>query len=161
MEVCKKVRYQKPGDEETMNLIRRTLFLGLQAVAVVAVLGLASYLAEPGLIVASPEERAERIGSLIRQMGSDSLQERERASDELVRIGVPALEALRRAEKDSDLELAGRAKECIWKIERDLEIVALIGARKDPRTEKRGNHFPPGAVPAKRGQGRSSNYRIT
>lgn len=88
MEVCKKVRYQKPGDEETMNLIRRTLFLGLQAVAVVAVLGLASYLAEPGLIVASPEERAERIGSLIRQMGSDSLQERERASDELVRIGA-------------------------------------------------------------------------
>jgi hypothetical protein len=42
----------------------------------------------------------EQITQLIQHLGSDSLQERERASQVLVRIGAPALDSLRRALKD-------------------------------------------------------------
>ena len=109
----------------------------LRAVTVVTVLGLASAGAGQRLIAAPPEGGTERVGSLIRQLGSDNFQERERATQELVRIGTPALESLRRVLKDSDQELIIRAQQCITTIERDVKIVGLIEALKDPRPEKR------------------------
>ena len=109
-----------------MNWIRRRVVLGwLRAVTVVTVLGLASPEAGQRLIAAPPEVGAERVGSLIRQLGSDNLQERDQASQELVRIGDPALEALRRSVKDPDPEVGLRTKIC-------LETIKAIGALKDP-----------------------------
>ena len=119
-----------------MKLIRRTLFLGLQAIAVVAVLGLASYLARPSLIAAPPKEGADRIGSLIRQLGSDNLQERHWASQELVRIGAPALEPLKQALKDTKQEIA--IHRCITEIEKDdLEIWVLMKGLRSRNPEER------------------------
>ena len=51
----------------------------------------------------------EKIDKLIGQMGSGSFKEREDASKELAAIGVPALEALRKAAKGDDAEVRKRA----------------------------------------------------
>jgi HEAT repeat protein len=84
-----------------------------------------------------PGDGKEQIGQWIRQLGSESFTERERASQELVRIGASALDPLRRLLKDPDPEIALRAKECITTIERDIKIDRLIVALKDQQGKER------------------------
>src|SRR5262245_35424496 len=55
------------------------------------------------------EATAERIASLIRQLGDDEFKIREAASKALDAIGEPALGALRKATSDDDLEIRTRA----------------------------------------------------
>jgi len=59
----------------------------------------------------NPGEQAQRIDLLIRQLGADEFSTREKATEELKRIGRPAAEALAKAaEKNEDPEVRERAR---------------------------------------------------
>jgi len=58
----------------------------------------------------------KRIQRLIGQMGNEDYQTREKAHTELFKIGEPALDLLREALKNKDLEVSGRAQELIERI---------------------------------------------
>ncbi len=76
----------------------------------------------------SAEEAAskEKIDKLIDQLGSGSFAEREKASRELAGIGVPALDALRKAAKSEDAEVRKRAEDILPKIERQAESARVL-----------------------------------
>jgi hypothetical protein len=58
----------------------------------------------------------EKVRALVKRLGDDSFDEREKATKELIALGSPALAELRRAAKDGDAEVAMRAKRCLDKI---------------------------------------------
>lgn len=60
----------------------------------------------------------KQVSALIEQLGDDNFNVRERASRALVRIGEPALGALRQARSSEDLEVRRRAKLAIEEIEK-------------------------------------------
>jgi hypothetical protein len=93
------------------------LLLGLGAVAV---------LPAP----AADKADAERIAKLIKQLASDSFAEREKATDDLDAIGLPALEALRKAAQSEELEVRMRAGRIVAKLEKQLESAKLLAATK-------------------------------
>jgi hypothetical protein len=71
-----------------------------------------------------------QIERLIQQLGSDRFSEREAAAKALEAIGVPALEALRRAaSRDADAERRQRAGELVRRIENGLD--ALLAAYRE------------------------------
>ncbi|HEV3235511.1 MAG TPA: HEAT repeat domain-containing protein, partial [Gemmataceae bacterium] len=84
----------------------------------------------------------ERIVGLIKQLGDDSFQVREKASADLIALGPIAVSYLERAANDADPEIVRRAADCLRQIDRGTSIglvaaaVRLIGVRK-----------PAGAVP--------------
>ena len=61
------------------------------------------------------------IAKLVIGLGSPNFIEREQATKELTAIGLPALDALRKAAKSGDAEIARRAKHVIEIIENSLE----------------------------------------
>jgi hypothetical protein len=61
------------------------------------------------------------IANLVKQLGSDDFREREAATKALAAIGFPALEALRKAAKDDDAEVAQRASRLVEAIEYGLD----------------------------------------
>jgi hypothetical protein len=63
---------------------------------------------------------APEIDRLVRQLGSDSFEEREGAHKRLAAIGEPALGALRKAVGSRDAEVRRRAGELLGRIERTL-----------------------------------------
>jgi RNA polymerase sigma factor (sigma-70 family) len=71
-----------------------------------------------------------RIVKLIDQLGSSSFADREEATKELNQIGVPALDALRKAAQSDDLEQKKRASDLVNKIEgRALQATILTPKR--------------------------------
>jgi HEAT repeat protein len=80
---------------------------------------------------------SERIEGLIGGLGSARFEERERAAKDLMLVGAPALEPLRRALKSSDPEVVRRSEKCIRQIELNLRIAALVGALKDKSPQVR------------------------
>ena len=69
----------------------------------------------PAVQEAPPEETkpsatAEQIAALIEQLGDDDFFARERAQQELARIGFDAFDALSAAENHDDIEIAARAR---------------------------------------------------
>ena len=62
----------------------------------------------------------DSVDDLIRQLGSDEFDAREKASDELLRIGAPALPALRKAAESGDAEVRYRIKLILPRIEWSL-----------------------------------------
>jgi hypothetical protein len=80
--------------------------------------------------------RAEKVQALIKQLGDDSFAVREKASEDLIAVGKPALPLLREAAKDKDLEVARRAEDCLQKIGQQSEtataaaVVRLLAARR-------------------------------
>ncbi len=68
------------------------------------------------------------IAKLVRQLGSSDSREREEATKAMAAIGLPALEALRKAAKDDDAEVAQRASRLIDDIENGLDQL-LAGYR--------------------------------
>jgi hypothetical protein len=78
------------------------------------------------------------IQALIRQLGDDSFEVRQKASGELVGKGRAALPLLQRAKSDSDIEIVRRAEECIRQIESGdtagliPAAARLLAARKPP-----------------------------
>lgn len=57
-----------------------------------------------------------KIKALIRQMGDDSFEVREKASAQLVELGKAALDHLKQATNDPDVEIKRRAEECLRRI---------------------------------------------
>ena len=76
----------------------------------------------PGQVAAAVEEpkpaapaskapaSSEQIAKLVRQLGDKDYYVRQRAQDELARLGLDAIEALEAATTDEDAEIAARAR---------------------------------------------------
>jgi hypothetical protein len=58
----------------------------------------------------------EKLRALVKRLGDDSFEVREKATQDLIALGSPALPELRRASKDEDAEVAARARRCLDKI---------------------------------------------
>jgi hypothetical protein len=79
--------------------------------------------------------RAEkgRIADLIRQLGSDDFNAREEASRRLLRIGLPAKQALLEGAKDDDLEIRRRCRDLLPAIldaDRQVKLAALLADKE-------------------------------
>ena len=88
-----------------------------------------------GTVIAIPSGAAEpvdakKIAKLIEQLGGDEFSEREKASAELDAIGAPALEALRKAAKNTDVEVSKRSADLVVKIEKRGETARLLAPKK-------------------------------
>jgi HEAT repeat protein len=64
-------------------------------------------------------ERRERIQSLVRQLGDDTFEVRERATTTLVLLGTTAAPLLRIAAQSKDVEVADRARRCLARLDQD------------------------------------------
>jgi HEAT repeat protein len=64
----------------------------------------------------SDSER-QRILELIRQLGNDAYAVRERAANDLIEVGLPAVGLLRQGKNDPDIEIARRCERCLQRIE--------------------------------------------
>ncbi|HTU16479.1 MAG TPA: HEAT repeat domain-containing protein [Gemmataceae bacterium] len=95
--------------------------------AALIVAGLAMVISLPSPAGEAPSK--EQIDKLIEQMGSGTFSEREKATRELTAIGVPALEALRKAAKSDDPEIRRRAGDLLVKIERQAESARILTAK--------------------------------
>src|SRR5262245_50321205 len=58
----------------------------------------------------------EKVKGLVKQLGDDSFEVREKAAAELIRLGAVAVPELRRAAKAEDAEVVTRAARCLEKI---------------------------------------------
>ena len=65
---------------------------------------------KPGWPVGKDPAKVKQIAKLIRQLGDNDYYVRQRAQDELARMGFDAFDALSAATGDEDLEIASRAK---------------------------------------------------
>ena len=63
-----------------------------------------------------PEDLAKKIAAAITRLGSDEFEQREKASDELTALGVPACPALMAAAKSGDAEVKARAASVLARI---------------------------------------------
>jgi HEAT repeat protein len=76
------------------------------------------------------------IQALVRQLGDDSFEARQKATAELIAKGRVALPLLQKAKSDPDIEIVRRAEECIRQIEQGdtsglIQAAArLVGVRK-------------------------------
>lgn len=99
-----------------MNARWRTVgFLALRLVAAGCILGLseACLAAEPPAPpngAAAPEPTEKKIQQFIAQLGDKEYCVRQRAQDELVKLGFTAFEALNAASNHADFEIASRAR---------------------------------------------------
>ncbi len=78
--------------------------------------------------------KASRVTALVRQLGSDDFAEREAATDELTRLGLPAFAALEAAAVHPDREVRYRAVRILGQIrELDLQrrLEAFLGGKDD------------------------------
>lgn len=82
------------------------------------------------LSAAGEDASANKIDQLIKQLGSESFAERQKATKALDAIGVPALEALRKAANGDDAEVKRRAGELLKKIEKRAESAKLLTPRR-------------------------------
>ena len=78
---------------------------------------------------ADPVDQA-KIKKLVTQLGSDVFAEREQATRELERIGFPALDELRKATKDDDIEVKRRATDLVSRLEKRLESTTVLAPTK-------------------------------
>ena len=92
------------------------------------VLGLGALVVAPA--AEAPKADAERIAQLIKQLGSDEFEAREKATRELEAIGTPALDALRKALRDGEAEVKTRAEALIGKMEKKATAEKLLAATK-------------------------------
>jgi HEAT repeat protein len=89
-------------------------------------------------------ETEARAQALVRQLGDDSFDKRERASRALVVLGSLARPFLRRAVNDPDAEIARRAQDCLRQIEKkgpaaeDSPQVAAAAVRRVARLKPAG-----------------------
>jgi HEAT repeat protein len=86
--------------------------------------GLLAYLRGRSLDRADPE----RLEQLVRQLGSDRVTDRERASQQLVNLGRTAEAALRRATGSADPEVVLRARWCLEQIRKQAGLALPLAA---------------------------------
>src|SRR5262245_7870600 len=92
--------------------------------------GAVSLTAVPGR--ADDKNNADEIDKLVKQLGGARFADREKANKALEAIGVPALEALRKAAESDDPELRRRAGDLVAKLEK-LELAAKVLAPRRVR----------------------------
>src|SRR5579859_6287667 len=88
-----------------------------------------------GVLTALPTNAAEpadaaKIEKLIEKLGSSKFDERDQANKDLDAIGVPALEALRKATKSSDAEVSRRSADLVKLIEKRAESQTVLKPTK-------------------------------
>lgn len=89
-------------------------------------------------VAASQDDASRRIDELLRQLGADEFAVREKAADELKKIGKPAEEALRKAaESSEDPEVRQRARSI-------LDAMAPKAKAPAPPRVAPGFNFGPG-----------------
>jgi len=96
-------------------------------------LGLSVLIGRPGLAAEpAPEKKIDgrQIAKLVEQLGSGQFDDRERASQALDEIGLPALEALKKAAQNDDPEVRRRAEELVVKIEKRTQSARLLTAKR-------------------------------
>jgi hypothetical protein len=100
---------------------------------------------------APSKERLEKARALIRKLGDDTFEVREKASKELVLLGALALPVLRAATSDADPEIARRARHLLEEIGEDsgnrirLAAVRLAAVRRPVGTAAALLDLLPGA----------------
>jgi hypothetical protein len=62
--------------------------------------------------------RLARVGELVKQLGDEVFAVREKAEAGLLELGAVALPALRKASKDTDLEVRRRSSRLVWRIQK-------------------------------------------
>jgi HEAT repeat protein len=75
------------------------------------------------------EVDAGKIRTLIKDLGDDDFQTREKATEELVKLGNQAETLLQQALKDKDIEVVRRAEECLRRIKNGTGMVDTAAAR--------------------------------
>jgi hypothetical protein len=93
-------------------------------------MGLAAGLTAAADTEANASKEDERIAELIEKLGNAKFSERESARRELESIGMPALEALRRAAKSSDLERSRRAGDIVRVLEEKASTAQILAPVK-------------------------------
>jgi hypothetical protein len=89
-----------------------------------------------GVLAAAPTaDKAEKpdaaaVAKLVAQLGASEFDDREKATAELDALGGPALDALRQAARSEDPEVARRAEILVRKIEKRLESVTALAAKR-------------------------------
>lgn len=97
--------------------------------AVAVCLALGSYaLTKPAPVIRDGD--TQRIDELVQKLGSSKFAERNLAQKELEAIGAPALDALRKAAKDGDLETTKRAADLVRKLEDRIFTAQLLTPRR-------------------------------
>lgn len=82
-----------------------------------------------------PEQR--KLAELVRRLGADDYQVRERASRELFQIGLPAKRALLDGARDADLEVRRRCRDLLPEIleaDRQARLAAFIADKEGKQT---------------------------
>src|SRR5262249_37552946 len=74
-----------------------------------------------------PDDERTRLAELVKKLGDDDFDVREKACASLVKAGRSALPFLRQAQKDRDPEVVRRSRDCLDKIENASDL-ALAGA---------------------------------
>lgn len=113
---------------------------------------------------AQDDEQARKIQDLVKQLGADEFAAREKAGEELRKIGRPALDALRKAAESEDPEVRTRARGLVGEIEKSEE--KQVEVPKTPQTPRRPARpvpdldFSGGSVSIMT-SGDSTTYKIT
>src|SRR5262249_42758878 len=123
--------------EPTIYLQRETEGMRCRLLVSALALGLSmgALLVLPGLAADEKSDPAT-IDKLIKQLSSDAFAEREKAGQELERIGVPALEALRKAAQSDEADLKKRAEEILAKVEKKAESAKVLAPKRVHLTYK-------------------------
>jgi hypothetical protein len=72
----------------------------------------------------------ERVNKLVQQLGSSKFSDRDKAKRELESLGMKALEGLRKAAKNGDLETSRRASELLKKLEDKIATDSILAPKK-------------------------------
>jgi HEAT repeats/PQQ-like domain len=72
----------------------------------------------------------QRIQKLIRQLGDDSFEVREKATDDLIAVGTVAVPLLRQASRAADAEVVDRARDCLKRLETDRSGLDAVSAAR-------------------------------
>ncbi|HKB37559.1 MAG TPA: HEAT repeat domain-containing protein [Gemmataceae bacterium] len=89
-----------------------------------------------GFVLSVPSNAAEKadpetINKLIEKLSSNRFAEREKAQKALAEIGMPALEALKKAAEDTkDMEGKRRAKELLAKLEKQVQAAKILAPKR-------------------------------
>src|SRR5262249_54825812 len=101
----------------------------LPALLLVAALAALTTAAAPK-VDSKPTADAKKIEALIKELGNDTFDEREKAHKALDAIGEPALEALRKARSSDDTETKKQAAQLVQRIEGRVNSARILKAKE-------------------------------